>query len=174
MCRRQFLNINSVGVLLMLLFFQVPDVLPLPPKWRRAVRVHMKKQSHSNIYMLHQYSQNFSSPWVEPATPIINFVETKKSLLTHTGFWRSQTVLFTREFLCYQTEKAKSKNKLSWRQMPHLSIMLNLSRALLSPRDFIFFWSTKLQPGVWLPPASLPPQDAAGYFTTESCSQKLR
>lgn len=32
MCRRQFLNINSVGVLLMLLFFQVPDVLPLPPK----------------------------------------------------------------------------------------------------------------------------------------------
>lgn len=67
-----------------------------------------------------------------------NFVETKQSLLTCTGFWRSQTVLFTREFLCYQTEKAKSKNKLSWRQMPHLSIMLSLSKALLSPRDFIF------------------------------------
>lgn len=32
MCQRQFLNINNVGGLLMLSFFQMPDVLPLPPK----------------------------------------------------------------------------------------------------------------------------------------------
>lgn len=74
---------------------------------------HLKKQSHSNIYMLHQYSENFSSPEAAPVTSINNFVETKQSLLIQTGFWRAQTVLLTRDLLCYQNEKTKSKNEFS-------------------------------------------------------------
>lgn len=73
-----------------------------------AVGTHMKKQSHSNIYMLHQYCENFSSPEVAPVTSIDNFVETKQLLLIHTGFWRSQTVLFTPQLLRCQHEKKKS------------------------------------------------------------------
>lgn len=61
-----------------------------------------------------------------------------KAVVTRTGFWRSQTLFFTCEILCYQTEKAKSKNEFSWREIPHLSMMFSLSKALLSQRDFIF------------------------------------
>lgn len=50
----------------------------------------------------------------------------------------------------------------------------SLQGSSLSQGFYVLFQSTKLQPGVWLPAASLPPQDAAAYFTIESCSQKLR
>lgn len=123
-----------MGGLLMLLLFQMPDVLPLPPKWRSGSGSSSKKQSHSNIYMLHQFSESFSSPEVAPVASINSFVETRQ-LLIRTGFGRFQTVLFTPQLLCYQHEKTKSKNEFSWQ---HLNIMGSVSKALLSPRDFIF------------------------------------
>lgn len=175
MCRRQFLNINNVGGLLMLSFFQMPDVLPLPPKWRRAMGAHLKKQSHSNIYMLHQYSENFSSPEAAPVTSINNFVETKQSLLIHTGFWKAQTVLFTHDLLCYQNAKTKSKNEFSWRQLSHLNIMVDVSKALLFLRDFTFYHRAQscsqefsYQQHPFLPRMLLCTSQV------ESCSQKLR
>lgn len=50
----------------------------------------------------------------------------------------------------------------------------SLQGSSLSQGFYFLFQSTKLQPGVWLRAASLPPQDAAAYFTIESCNQKLR
>lgn len=154
-------------------FFWMPDMLQLHPTWRRAVGVHLKKQSHSNIHTLHQYRENFSSPWVEPATPIINFVKTKQSL-TCIGFWRSQTVFHTWDTLL-PNWKSKIQEWVFLETNPTSQYdVQSLQGSSLSERFYFLCQSTNLQPVVWLPAASLPPQDAAVYFTMESCSQKLR
>lgn len=47
----------------------------------------------------------------------------------------------------------------------------SLQGSSLSQGFYFLFQNTKLQPGIWLPEASLFPLDAIAYFTIESCSQ---
>jgi len=60
MCRRQFLNINNVGVLFMLGFFPNARCAASASKMKKGSGI--SSENAKPLKYLHQYSENFSSP----------------------------------------------------------------------------------------------------------------
>lgn len=101
----QLLNINNV-------FFVVVIVFPNARCVASASKMKKGSDSLPEKPKQFKYSTVRTVVLVKPANPCYQ-LHRYRSLLTPTGFAVFQTVLFTDDFLCYQSEKATSNDEFS-------------------------------------------------------------